>query len=287
MTPTNSFAAGSGAVTLTNAGNSLGGAVGSSGTGAVDIKNTGATVLGAIGSATGKAASLNLSSTGGAVTQVGAANVAGAVNIDAGTSSVTMKDPGSAIDGDATFIGSALDYFNLSNPRLNVTGITGDAIMTTGASRVTLLGSTFNGTSMTFKAASAWKDGVALDKTIPNLFKLGSRVNFVLTQPKTTQDLAAFFESTRGSTLIDGVPYEALLQFQSLASAANTATVTDQERRERERSAGLGRLKDGIRLNSIAFEELVAPLSYKRFEAKLAPCSKEQAEGKSDSADCK
>ena len=225
--------------------------------------------------------------------------MAGAVNIDAGTSKVTMT-LGNAIDGDATFIGSGLDYFNRSNPRVNVTGITGinsNVIMKTGASRITLLGSTFNGSSMTFVAttawtdgvgvALAWKDGVALDKTIPNLFKLGSQVNFVLTQPKTTQDLTAFFESTRGSTLIDGIPYEALLQFQSLASAANTATVTDQERRERERSAGLGRLKDGIRLNSIAFEEMVAPLSYKRFEAKLAPCSKEQAEGKSDPSDCK
>ncbi|MFN7882351.1 MAG: filamentous hemagglutinin N-terminal domain-containing protein, partial [bacterium] len=84
--------AGSGEVALSNASNQLTGAISSSGTGAVTVRNTVATNLGAIGAVGAGANSLDVFTTNAAVTQSGAAVVAGETTIAAGTGAVTLTN---------------------------------------------------------------------------------------------------------------------------------------------------------------------------------------------------
>ncbi|HEY8875918.1 MAG TPA: YDG domain-containing protein, partial [Roseateles sp.] len=98
---TTTISAGTGAVTLDNAGNKLTGAVSSTGSGAVTLVNSQALNLGAIGASGGgnAAASLTATTSTGAVTQSGTAYVAGATTVSAGSAAVTLNDAGNQLAG--------------------------------------------------------------------------------------------------------------------------------------------------------------------------------------------
>jgi filamentous hemagglutinin family protein len=291
------FDAGPFAVVLDAAGNRLLGPISSLGSGAVAIENAApATVLGTIGSAQAPAASLTVVSNGGDISQAtgAAAFVAGAVDVDAGTGTIAMGNTGnmlatgtgvqgadSAGEAVAKFVGSDLVYFD--NPgkdgvaRVDFSHVTGDATLTTSGRVIELYGESFDGTSLKFSSTA---DDLFLKNATPNLFRLNANVKSV--DMATRQDPLSVFQLVNGDTTVGGLVFSALAQVHTIAIGGTTATVTDEDRRERERAAGYGRIRQGIRLNTIGFEEMVAPLQYQQFEAAHAPCAREQAEGLDD-----
>jgi len=295
------FDAGASAVSLTNDGNELAGIVSSLGSGAIDLHNDRATVLGVVGSNGAQAAGLEVHSNGD-VSQAGAAHVSGDVTIHATdghghlyaidmsnadnelatSEGVHGADPvgGAAV---ATFIGSGLTYNDnagLGNvSRVDVDGIAGDASITTTGSRIGLFGESFNGRTLALSAANT--GGSILEKETSGQYRLGKNVRSVTTSP-TSQNLRLFFHADSGSTELNQVQVTALEQMGGIALGSTVSTVIDEERRERERAAGYGRVRQGMRLNSISFDEMIAPLQYKQLEVSHAPCAREQSEGLDD-----
>ena len=235
-----------------------------------------ATVLGAVRVGT------SLSVTAGSdVSQSDAVAVATTSAITATAGSVVLTNAANRFVGEVDFNGAALTFQTSQNAVVRIKGVTGNASITTGGSDITLNGGYYNGPTLKLKSLSApASTGVVLRKEADRpYFQLGEGMASVSTMLASRQDLVAFFNGAYPKLLIDGVPYASLAQFRLLAGSATAASLAEQEARERERSAGVGRLKEAIRLNTVTYEEIVAPLAYPVFEIKKVACRDVQLGG--------
>ena len=222
---------------------------------------------------------------GGDVSQSDAA--AGAVAVGATSAitstagSVALTNAANRFIGQVDFKGGDLTFQTSPNAVVQINGVTGNASITTGGNNITLNGGYFNGPTLRLTSLSApASTGVVLFKEADRpYFRLGEGMESVRTARASQQDLIAFFGGTYPKLTIDGVLYTTLAQVRLLAGSATSASLAEQESRERDRSAGVGRLKEAIRQNTVSFEEIVAPLAYSGFAVLRAPCAKVQANG--------
>ena len=218
----------------------------------------------------------------GAVGQTGALVVAGTTSINAAGQTVTLdmtdnRTPVNNFGGEVKVSADTLVFKNFSNAVLDISGVTNTATITTAGTAIGLNGD-YNGKLLTLNA-------LITDSNLFGLFTfihgeapyvLGANVQMVTTHTLSGDPLK-HFSAVSGSTVLDNIAFDVSNLERVLGGTSGGILLEEQERRERERRAGIGRLKDGVRQNSIRFEDVIAPLVYKTFEVQSAPCAKEQA----------
>ncbi len=204
----------------------------------------------------------------------------GSITLDSTANNFFPTADAGATNVGATFkTSNSLTFSTASNAIVNINDVQGNATITTGNDTIRLLGNPgrYNGGNLALNANNAH---VVLTKESADRYVLGAGVVGVETSLPTRQDVLQFFAAENGTTVIDGIPYSALEQLRAVGVASVAAVQSDQDRRQQEDSAGIGHVNEALRLNAITFEELIAPLTYKKFSVKSAPCSLEQSSGK-------
>ncbi len=217
---------------------------------------------------------------GGDVSQSGPLTVQStSVIIAPKTGAITLDNVANKFVGEVAATANTLSLTTSQNAELNITGITSSpnssASITTGGAVITLNGS-YDGRSLTLTSTKTAPVPLFAFNPGKPKYALGSNVQTVTTKTLNDNPLN-HFQAASQDTVFDNIAFAVRFVGDVLGGTSAGILLAEQERRERERSAGIGRLKDGVRQNSIRFEDLIAPLAYRNFEARSAPCAKEQA----------